>query len=109
VVRYLDHAVFLSVLRDDLLTTSLRRSFLEPLTKDRDKGTTARETLRAYFDAEQNISSAAAALGVNRQTVAGRLRAIGERIGGHLSVNSPEMQMALGVEEFEAEDDTVGD
>jgi hypothetical protein len=36
---------------------------------------------RAYFDAERNISSTAAALGVDRRTVRNRLRVIEELLG----------------------------
>ena len=42
----------------------------------RDGGKVGRETLRAYFAAERNISSTAAALGVDRRTVTNRIRAI---------------------------------
>jgi hypothetical protein len=80
-VRYSEVALLASVLRDDLLATSLHHLYIEPLRGERDGGRMARETLRAYYAADRNVSSAAAALGVNRHTVAGRLRAIEERLG----------------------------
>lgn len=47
-VRYADVALVSSILQDDLLNASLRKQI-------------ARETLRAYFDADRNVSAAAAA------------------------------------------------
>ena len=61
-------------------------------------GTTARQTLRAYFKADRNTSSAAAALGVDRRTVANRLRSIEERLGRSLSRIGSEMELALEVD-----------
>ena len=81
VVRYADVALLASILRDDLLATSLRQLYLEPLERARDGGKVARETLRAYFAAERNISSTAAALGVDRRTVTNRIRAIEDLFG----------------------------
>ena len=78
VLRYADVALLASVLRDDLLVTSLRQLYLEPLERARDGGKAARETLRAYFAAERNVSSTAAVLGVDRRTVTNRMRAIEE-------------------------------
>ena len=79
--HYADVALLASVLKDDLLASSLKQLYLEPLEKERDGGAAARETLRAYFTADRNISSAAATLGVNRNTVASRLRLVEDRIG----------------------------
>ena len=100
-VRYADVALLASVLQDDLLATSLRRLYLEPLTEERDGGAGLRTTLRAYFAAECNISSAAAALGVNRNTVTSRLRAIEARLGRSLGVCGAELEVALRFEEDE--------
>ena len=86
VVRYADVALLASILRDDLVATSLRQLYLEPLEAARDGGKVARETLRAYFEAERNISSTAAALGVDRRTVRNRLRAIEDLLGRPLGL-----------------------
>ena len=67
ILRYADVALLASILRDDLVTTSLRQLYLEPLERARDDGKVGRETLRAYFAAERNVSSTAAALGVDRR------------------------------------------
>lgn len=95
VVRYADVAVLASVLRDDLGVTSLRRLYLEPLEAGRDGGKAAIETLRTYFASERNISSAAAALGVDRRTVRNRLRAIEELFERPLGDVATDLETAL--------------
>jgi hypothetical protein len=100
-VRYTDVALLAAVLQDDLLAGFLRRAYLEPLQADRDRGKGARATLRAYFGAARNVSSAAAALGVHRQTVATRLAAIEERLGRRLEVVATDLEIALRLDEFD--------
>jgi|SRR6476469_1844167 len=101
-VRYADNALLASILRDDLLTTSMRRLFLEPLAaQGSDTGEVLRETARAYFAAGRNVSSAAAALGVNRHTVSHRLRTVEECVGRPLSSCAPELEAALRLEEVD--------
>jgi hypothetical protein len=95
VLRYADVAVVASILRDDLVATSLRQLYLEPLAKSRDNGKVARETLRAYFEAERNISSTAAALGVDRRTVRNRLRSIEDLLGRPLRGSMADLEIAL--------------
>jgi hypothetical protein len=97
-ICYGDVALLASMMRDDLLTASLRTLYLAPLAQERDGGTVAMETLRAYFAAGRNASSAAAALNVSRQTVKNRLGAIEERIGRSLSVCANELEAALRLE-----------
>lgn len=94
-IRYADVAVLASVLRDDLGTTSLRQLYLEPLERARDGGKAWRETLRAYFAAERNVSSTAAALGVDRRTVTNRLRAIEQLFGRPLGDFATDLETAL--------------
>lgn len=96
-VRYAEVALLASILGDELLITSLHRLYLEPLAERDDDGT-LRKTLRAYFAAGRNVSSAAAALGVNRHTVANRLRAIEEQLGRQLGACSGELDAALRLE-----------
>jgi hypothetical protein len=98
--RYADVAILSSMARDDLLVNSLHQMYLAPLEKESDRGSTFRETLRAYFAAERNGSSAAAALGVKRHTVTNRLRAVEERIGRPLSACATEIDAALKLEEI---------
>lgn len=94
-VRYTDVALLASALRDDTLAGSLEGLYLAPLAEERDGGAALRRTLRAYFMAGRNVSSAAAALGVSRQTVNSRLRAIEERIGRPLDACTAELETAL--------------
>ena len=95
VVRYADVALLASILRDDLLVSSLRELYLAPLARKRDGGVVAQQTLSAYFAAQRNVSSAAASLGVSRQTIGSRLRTIEESIGRPLSRCAAEMEAAL--------------
>jgi hypothetical protein len=100
ITRYADAALLASTLQDDLLATSLRRLYLDPLSIEKDGGAVSRKTLRAYFAAQQNVSSAAAALGVNRNTVASRLRHVEEKLGRCLGSCSSELLAALQLEEL---------
>lgn len=97
-IRYADVALLASMLQDDVLATSMRELYLAPLSEERDGGAVLRETLRAYFAAERNVSSAAAALGVNRHTVTNRLRAIEQRLDRSLDSCAAEMEAALRLE-----------
>jgi hypothetical protein len=99
VTRYADVAVLAAVLRDDLVLESLRQLYLTPLEATRDRGSAARETLRAYFAAERNISSTAAALGVDRATVRNRLRAIEGLLGRTLADTAADLEIALRLED----------
>ena len=95
ILHYADVVLLTSILRDDLVATSLHQLYLEPLETTPDGGKAARETLRAYFAAERNISSTAAALGVDRRTVTNRLRAIEELFGRPLKDIAAELETAL--------------
>jgi len=97
--RYGEVALLASMLQDDLLVASLRQLYLRPLEEERDGGELARETLRAYFAADRNVSSAAATLGVNRHTVANRLRVIEQRLGRLLNTCTAEMEAALHLDQ----------
>jgi hypothetical protein len=103
VSRYSEVSLLASALQDELLGRSLRQLFLEPLRAERDKGRVAKRTLRAYFEASGNVSSAAAALGVSRRTVANRLAAIEERVGRPLGRFSAEIETAIRLEELECQ------
>jgi hypothetical protein len=94
-VRYADVALLSTALRDGILSRSLRDIYLAPLEEERDGGAALRETLVAYFAASRNASSAAAALGVSRNTVGVRLRVIEERIGRTVDGCAAELEMAL--------------
>jgi hypothetical protein len=95
VVRYGDVALLASAMQDDLLATSLRCLYLDPLERERDGGSILRRTLLAYLDCECNSVSTAAALSVTRQTVNNRLRLIEERIGRPVRTCAAELEVAL--------------
>jgi hypothetical protein len=94
-VRYADVALPAAVLQDGILAASLQSLYLQPLASDRDNGKTLFETLRAYLDADRNATSAAAALGVTRQTVVNRLRSAERRLGRQLDDCAADLDVAL--------------
>jgi hypothetical protein len=96
-VRYADVGLVASIVRDDTLIQSLHALYVRPWSDERD-AETLRETLLAYFAAEQNVSSAAVSLGVKRHTVTRRLRRIEERLARSLGECSVEVATALRVE-----------
>lgn len=97
-IRYGDVALLASAMQDDLLATSLQQLYLAPLEGHRDGGRIARETLRAYFQADRNVSSAAAILRVSRNTVGSRLRAIETILARPLSSCAGKLELALDLE-----------
>jgi hypothetical protein len=96
---YADVALLASILRDDLIAGSLRQLYLAPLEQTKDGGKVARETLRAYFTTERNISSTAAALGVDRRTVGNRIRAIEGLLGRSLKTSAADLEIALRLDD----------
>ncbi|HUC00099.1 MAG TPA: helix-turn-helix domain-containing protein [Solirubrobacterales bacterium] len=99
-VRYAEVALVTAMMQDELLAASLRHIYLDPLTAARGEGAELKDTLRAYFAAQQNVSSTAAILGVNRHTVASRLRMIEEMVGHPLSVCIAEINAVLRLEDL---------
>ncbi len=104
-VRYADTALLSALLQDELLADSLRQLYLDPLDELQGRGASARQTLRAYIGALGNVSSAANALNVNRNTVARRIQAIEARIGRPLESCLAEIDTALRLEELSARSD----
>jgi PucR C-terminal helix-turn-helix domain len=100
VVHYRDVPLLATALRDDLLASSLRQAYLEPLETSRDGGRATKATLRAYFKTKGNISSAAPLLEVNRATVRNRLSAVEDRLGRAVDDISSELKVALKLDEF---------
>jgi hypothetical protein len=98
--RYREVALLASIMQDELLAASLRALYLEPLERQRDGGVSLRETLIAYFAADCNVSSAAAALGVTRHTVTNRLRMTEELLGRALHTCAVELEAALRLQEL---------
>jgi hypothetical protein len=100
-IRYGDVALLAAVLQDDLLASSLRRLYLEPLEGERDGGAALRETLRAYFAAQRNVTSAAAALALDRNTIARRLRRVDRLVGRSVVGPAASMEAALSLHEID--------
>jgi len=101
ITRYADVALLASIFHDDLLVTSLHELYLAPLQRERDGGKVARETLRAYYATERNVSSAAVILGVSRRTVASRLHAIEVQLGCPLRARAAEIETALRLHDLD--------
>jgi hypothetical protein len=99
--RYADVALLASVMQDAALAGSLVEIYLSPLGNPDNGGAVLRQTLRAYFAAERNASSAASALGVTRHTVENRLRTVEEKLGQALRTRQAELEVALRLEELE--------
>jgi len=95
VVRYAEVGLLAAISQDGVLKKSLHQMYLAPLADARDGGMGLRETLRAYFTAGHNVSSAASALGVSRQTVSSRLRVVEEKLGRPLASCATEVEVAL--------------
>jgi hypothetical protein len=100
--RYAEVALLAAVARDEDLASFLTETYLAPLEAPGDLIMALPQTLRAYLDAGRNLSSAAAALGVARQTVASRVRAIETRIGRPLDGCVAELEVALRLRDLEA-------
>ncbi|HEU4906973.1 MAG TPA: helix-turn-helix domain-containing protein [Solirubrobacterales bacterium] len=101
-VRYRDVPLAAAVIRDELLATSLRRLYLEPLRAEPDGGQAALATLRAYFASGRNVTSTAADLGVVRNTVMSRLRAIEDQLGRPPDSIGAALELALRLDEFDS-------
>lgn len=101
IVRYTDVALVASALRDEVLAGSLHHLYLAPLVDERDRGAILLETLRAYFFAGRNVSSAAAALGISRPTATSRLRSVEERLGQPLEACAAELETALRLHDLD--------
>jgi hypothetical protein len=98
--RYGDVPLLASAFQDDLLAASLHELYLVPLELEPNGGRTSLETLRAYIAAGRKVSPAAAALGLNRRTVAYRLHAIETRLGRPLGSFMAEIEVALKLQDL---------
>jgi hypothetical protein len=101
VARYAEAPLLAALLHDDLLASSLRQLYIDPLADGRDGGASAKCTLRAYFEAAGNVSSTAAALGVTRGTVNSRLATVEALIGQPIQAASAAIQAALQLDDFQ--------
>jgi len=95
VVAYADVVIEAHLGDDDAEARAFVTHELRGIADDSATSHRIRETIAAYFDAEHNAASAAAALGVHQQTVANRLRAAEERLGHPVAVRRIELEAAL--------------
>ncbi|HEU4701414.1 MAG TPA: helix-turn-helix domain-containing protein [Conexibacter sp.] len=99
VTRFADVALLACAMRDQALADSLMAIYLGPLGNGK-AGASLRQTLRAYFAAGHNASVAAATLGIERRTIANRLRRIEQRLGRTFYTRQAELEVALRLEEL---------
>jgi len=99
--RYADVALLATALKDQVLARALLDIYIVPLADARGGGPVLLQTLRAYLAAERSVSSAAAALGVDRKTVASRFRTIEKRLGRTLHPCPTELEVALLLDELD--------
>jgi len=89
-----------ALLRHEVLASLLVKSYLSPLSGQKDGGAVLRETLRAYFAKECNAAKAGVALRVDRHTVGRRLHAIEKALGRLIPACRAELELALRLEEL---------
>jgi GGDEF-like domain len=100
--RYLDVALEATALQDEALADSLIERYLLPLDGMRIGGEAARRTLRALFDTEYNVSSAAHPLKAHRSSVHRWREEIERRLGYRLHEHQAEIEVALRIEDLRA-------
>jgi hypothetical protein len=100
--RYLDVALDATSLQDEALADSLIERYLLPLDDMSIGGQAARRTLRALFDTEYNVSSAAHPLKVHRSSVHRWREEIERRLGYRLHEHQAEIEVALRIEDLRA-------
>ncbi len=89
-----------AVIQDDTLAASLEATFVRPLDGFHSGVAVARETLRAYFDTNCNVTRAAKQLKVVRNTVISRLKEIEELQGRSLHTCHSQLEIALRIAEL---------
>lgn len=98
VVWYREVALLAAALRDPDLSHFLLEYYVDPLGGE---SSALGETLLVFLELNGNASSAAAALGISRQTVASRLRSVEERVGGQIGTYAAQIETALRLAELD--------
>lgn len=98
--RYLDVSSDATALQDEAFADSLIETYLSSLDDMGIGGQAARRTLRALFDTEHQVSSAARKLDVDRSTVHRRRNEIEKRLGYRLHERQAEIELAVRIEEM---------
>jgi hypothetical protein len=91
-------ALSAAILEDEDLVNYLEDSVLTPLSGAGGRGDILRDTVRTYLASGDNVSSAASALGVSRQTVTLRLRDVEEKLSRTISSYRTEIEVALTID-----------
>jgi hypothetical protein len=99
--HYEEVALVSSALATQPAEAFLRRQYLNPIKESSRGSNELQATLRAYFAAARNCSSAAAALKVSRQTVHNRLQVVEDRLGRALSSCATNLEVALELDELD--------
>ena len=107
ITRYLDVALDATALQDDALADSLIERYLSPLEDVPTGGQAARRTLRALFDTEHNVSSAAHVLKAHRSSVHRWRDQIEQRLGYRIYEHQAEIQVALRIEDLRRHHDAA--
>jgi DNA-binding PucR family transcriptional regulator len=93
-------ALAAAALQDPVLAASLHQLYVAPLAGRQKDRVAVRETLRTYFANGRSLTATAAVLNVARQTVRSRLRTAEERLSRPLDDCTPEVEVALSLEEI---------
>jgi len=93
--RYEDLALLTTLLTDEPRARRFADTVLGPLAATTPRAERLRATLRAYFDASERKSSAAAALGVHDKTVSHRLRQCEDALGRPIESIRTDLATAL--------------
>jgi len=89
-----------AVLRDETFVRSLLDTYLAPIKDHGRLGPKLPETLRVYYSVGENTSITAEDLGISRQTVRQRLRAVEEVLDQPLHTCNAELRVALQLDEL---------
>ncbi len=98
--RYRDVALLAAVVEDPDLAAFLEQAFLAPLCVPAHRGRGLPATIRAYLDAGGDVSRAASALGLDRQSVAARIDLIQILLGGPPRDFLAELDLSLRLREL---------
>jgi hypothetical protein len=89
-----------AILRDETFVRSLLDTYLAPIKDHGRLGSKLPETLRVYYSVGESTSIAAEDLGISRQTVRQRLRAVQEVLEQPLYTCNAELRVALQLDEL---------
>jgi hypothetical protein len=95
VTRFRDVALEALAVEDEESARAFISAELRGFADDSARSRRLRETLLAYFRADQNAAAAAASLSVHQQTIANRIKAVEEQLGSRVGARRGELELAL--------------